>query len=63
MNGDNSLYESIRCMYGAFCAASIKELERAILDTADNEERAFYRKLLNLKLQTEQEKVVGERLV
>ena len=49
--------------YGAFCAATIKELENAIIFATDTDEKAFYRKLLNLKLQTEQEKIVGERLV
>ena len=56
-------YERLRSFYGIFCESTIKELENAILDTSDTDERAFYRKLLNLKLQTEQEKVVGERLV
>ena len=49
--------------YGAFCAATINRLQDAILSASDTEERAFYRKLLNLKLQMEQEKIVGERLV
>ena len=41
----------------------IKDIENALLITKDSEQRAFYRKILNLKLQMEQEKVVGERLV
>ena len=49
--------------YGVFCTATIRELQEAILAAVETEERAFYRKLLNLKLQTEQEKIVGERLV
>ena len=49
--------------YGLFCTATIRELQEAILAAVETEERAFYRKLLNLKLQTEQEKIVGERLV
>ena len=49
--------------YGVFCQAAIRDLQNAILAASDTEERAFYRKLLNLKLQTEQEKIVGERLV
>ena len=49
--------------YGVFCSATIRELQDAIIAATDTEERAFYRKLLNLKLQTEQEKIVGERLV
>ena len=54
---------NVRDVYGVFCNATIKELENAILQTNDTDERAFYRKLLNLKLQTGQEKIVGERLV
>ena len=50
-------------LYGIFCAATIKELENAILAATDTDEKAFYRKLLNHKLQAEQEKIVGERLV
>ena len=49
--------------YGLFCKVTIRELQEAILSAVETEERAFYRKLLNLKLQTEQEKIVGERLV
>ena len=63
MNSCNSSEKDIRAFYGVFCNATIKELEEAILSTDDTEERAFYRKLLNLKLQTEQERIVGERLV
>ena len=53
----------LRDFYGVFCAATIKELQNAIIEAGDTDEKAFYRKLLNLKLQTEQEKIVGERLV
>lgn len=53
----------LRDFYGVFCAATISELQNAIISAGETEERAFYRKLLNLKLQTEQEKIVGERLV
>lgn len=62
---DNSVSntEKLRNFYGVFCEITIKELENAILSAEDTEEKAFYRKLLNLKLQTEQEKIVGERLV
>lgn len=52
-----------RAFYKSFCSLSIRELENAILCTTDSDERGFYRKILNLKLQTEQEKIVGERLV
>lgn len=53
----------LRDFYGIFCTATIKELQNAIIEAGDTDEKAFYRKLLNLKLQTEQEKIVGERLV
>lgn len=53
----------LRDFYGVFCSATISELQNAIISAGETEERAFYRKLLNLKLQTEQEKIVGERLV
>ena len=49
--------------YNVFCTATLKELQNAIIEAGDTDEKAFYRKLLNLKLQTEQEKIVGERLV
>ena len=49
--------------YSVFCDATIRELQNAIIEAGDTDEKAFYRKLLNLKLQTEQEKIVGERLV
>ena len=54
---------NVRDIYGVFRNATIRELENAMLQTNDSDERAFYRKLLNLKLQTQQEKIVGERLV
>lgn len=60
---ENGTPSELQCLYRTFCRLSIKELENAILNTEDTEERGFYRKILNLKLQTEQEKIVGERLV
>ncbi len=54
---------NVRDIYDVFRNATIRELENAMLQTNDSDERAFYRKLLNLKLQTQQEKIVGERLV
>jgi hypothetical protein len=56
-------HAELRDFYGVFCEATIKELQNAIIEAGDTDEKAFYRKLLNLKLQTEQEKIVGERLV
>ena len=63
MNCETKDICNVHDMYGIFCKSTIKELENALLMTKDPEERAFYRKILNLKLQMEQEKVVGERLV
>lgn len=63
MDSPSTSREGIRMLYGVFCDITINELEEAILSAHDTEERAFYRKLLNLKLQTEQERIVGERLV
>ncbi len=63
MKCDNQSVCAVRDMYNAFCSSTIKDLENALLIAKAPEERAFYRKMLNLKLQMEQEKVVGERLV
>ena len=48
-------------LYGVFCSVTLKELENAIISTDDNREREFYRQLLNLKLRTEQERIIGEQ--
>ena len=50
-------------LYLKFSQTSTKELERCLLNGATREEKIFYRKLLNLKLQLEQEKVIGELLL
>ncbi|MBR5516177.1 MAG: hypothetical protein IKU52_08245 [Clostridia bacterium] len=50
-------------LYLQFTRTSTKELERRLLHGATREEKIFYRKLLNLKLQLEQEKVIGELLL
>ena len=42
---------------------ALQELERCLLQGSTREEKIFYRKLLNLKLQLEQEKVIGELLL
>lgn len=63
MNCEKQTACDVRDMYEIFCKATIKDIENALLITKDSEQRAFYRKILNLKLQMEQEKVVGERLV
>ena len=50
-------------LYQKFSVSSVKELEQCLLSGATREEKIFYRKLLNLKLQLEQEKVIGELLL
>jgi len=50
-------------MYEMFVQSSFIELEQLLIKAQTREERAFYRALLNLKLQIEQEKVVGEVLL
>ncbi len=62
-NSEINSGKSLSDFYIAFCNLTIRELETAILNTDNLDERGFYRKILNLKLQTEQEKIVGERLV
>lgn len=62
-SSESNSIKSLSDFYIAFCSLTIRELEKAILNTDDLDERGFYRKILNLKLQTEQEKIVGERLV
>lgn len=52
-----------RNYYKCFMKASLSELEEKLIRSQTREEKAFYRTLLNLKLQIEQEKVVGEELV
>lgn len=50
-------------MYERFEALSFEEAEELLRNAKEREERAFYRTVLNLKLQIEQEKVIGEELV
>ncbi len=50
-------------LYLKFSQTSTKELEYCLLHGKTREEKIFYRKLLNLKLQLEQEKVIGELLL
>lgn len=49
--------------YEAFKRATAHDLEERLLAAESREEKIFYRKLLNLKLQLEQEKVIGELLL
>ena len=50
-------------LYERFSKATTRELEGNLLYAKTREEKIFYRKLLNLKLQLEQEKVIGEKLL
>ena len=50
-------------LYEIFQQKSFKEIEKLLLESKTREEKAFYRALLNLKLQIEQEKIIGEILI
>ena len=50
-------------MYERFETASFEDLETRHIKAKTREERIFYRTILNLKLQIEQEKVIGEELL
>ena len=50
-------------MYEQFESYSFMEIEELLLHARTREEKAFYRSMLNLKLQIEQEKVIGEVLL
>lgn len=50
-------------LYEQFEAITIKELESSLIAADTHEEKAFYRALLNLKLQISQEKLIGKVLL
>lgn len=50
-------------LYDQFRRLTTHDLEEKLLGANTREEKIFYRKLLNLKLQLEQEKVIGELLL
>ncbi|MBQ3100750.1 MAG: hypothetical protein IJC50_07150 [Clostridia bacterium] len=50
-------------LYDQFRRLTTHDLEEKLLAANTREEKIFYRKLLNLKLQLEQEKVIGELLL
>jgi hypothetical protein len=52
-----------RNLYKCFSDITFDELENRLIEVRTREEKAFYRTLLNLKLQLEQEKIVGEPLL
>ncbi len=55
--------EEIPDMFALFSRATFGELESLLLRADSRDSKAFYRALLNLKLQIAQEKVVGEELL
>lgn len=50
-------------LYEQYTAMKLTELERALMTAKTREERIFWRQLVNLRLQLEQEIVVGEQLL
>lgn len=50
-------------LYQAFSGWTMRELEEALIVAETREEKAFYRLLLNFKLQQAQESVIGEELL
>ncbi|MBQ0102409.1 MAG: hypothetical protein KBT31_06415 [Firmicutes bacterium] len=50
-------------MLELFRKTSIKELEQMLRDAKSREETVFFRTLINLKLQSAQEQIVGEFLL
>jgi hypothetical protein len=52
-----------RELYYKFENCTFRELEELLLAAHSLEEKAFYRSLLNLKLQIAQQRVVGEQLL
>ena len=50
-------------LFAQYDKMSLKELEERLLASHSHEEKAFYRTLVNLKLQLSQEKIIGKALV
>lgn len=50
-------------MYETFERLSVKDLEKMLVAASTRQQRAFYRALINLKLQIDQEKIVGKKLL
>ncbi|MCR5264236.1 MAG: hypothetical protein K6D94_10205 [Clostridiales bacterium] len=50
-------------LYALFTATSFPQLESMLIRADSRDAKAFYRALLNLKLQIAQEKIVGEELL
>lgn len=52
-----------KTLYEQFEACTIGDLEASLLSADTHEEKAFYRALLNLKLQISQERLIGKVLL
>ena len=63
VDSDPAISKRLADMYGAFSDLTIDELEQALLITSDRREKIFYRTILNLKLQIDQEKVINQTLL
>ncbi|MBQ7720307.1 MAG: hypothetical protein IJT56_06950 [Clostridia bacterium] len=50
-------------MYAIFTKMTFPQLEERLIHAESRDAKAFYRALLNLKLQIAQEKIVGEELL
>ncbi len=62
-NTDRNEKEKTAELFNIFSQAEVKELENLLVMSEDREQKIFYRMLINLKLQFEQEKIIGEPLV
>lgn len=60
---ENSSNTNAEKMFDFFCRCDVKDLENALVLANEREKKAFYRALINLKLQFEQEKIIGEKLL
>ena len=63
MNDNSDTIHRKRNFYKCFCQASVDEFEARLIEAKTREEKAFYRAMLNLKLQIEQEKIIGQPLI
>lgn len=58
-----SVSECLKDIYASFSKVSVSELENAIVEATDRDEKVLYRTLLNLKLQLDQEKIINQTLL
>ena len=63
ISGDGGTTHRKRNFYKCFTQASVDEFEARLTEAKTREEKAFYRAMLNLKLQIEQEKIIGQPLI